>query len=155
MRSTAGETAAADEQAPDGAVSMSVPQDREDARFKGRDFILGVDDAITEEVHVPEWQTWVRVKAMSGAERDAYEQDILVGKGRNRDVNLVNARAKLIARSVVDQNGERMFAEGDVKKLGAKSAAAIQRVYDVASRLSGLSESDMDELVDDFTPGQS
>jgi len=38
----------------------------------------------------------------------------------------------------------------DVKALGEKSAAALERVFDVARKLSGLSEDDVEELAGDF-----
>ena len=62
-------------------------------------------------------------------------------------VDLKNVRAKLVARSVVDESGARVFDDADVLKLSDKSAAGLQRVFEVAQRLSGLSDEDVDELV--------
>lgn len=112
----------------------------------GRDAILSASDATTEDVDVPEWGGTVRVRGQSGTERDHFESSMLVKRGKTRDVSLVNARAKLVSLSVVDENGERVFSDGDVVALGHKSAAALTRVYEIASRLSGLSNEDVDEL---------
>jgi hypothetical protein len=46
----------------------------------------------------------------------------------------------------VDEIGKRLFQGAAVKRLGEKSAQALSRVVDVASRLSGLTESDVKEL---------
>ena len=120
-----------------------------------REAILAASDLKTEEVAVPEWGGAVLVRGLTGAERDVYEQSVLTGKGKNRDVNLKNARAKLIAMSVIDESGNRLFNTGaDVEALGKKSAAAIQRVFEVAQRLSGLSDSDVEELAGNSS-GQS
>lgn len=111
-----------------------------------RDEILEAADITTEDVDVPEWGGTVRVMALSGWERDKFEAALVSGRGRNRSVKLDNVRAKMVATSIVDEHGERMFSDADVAALGRKSAAALQRVFEVAQRLSGLSDEDAEEL---------
>lgn len=113
-----------------------------------RDAILGASDIQSEIVDVPEWGGSVRVQGMSGTDRDAFEASLLKGKGKNTSVNYNNLRAKLLVRSIVDDSGERIFGEHDIAALGAKSAAALNRVYNVAQRLNGLSDEDVEELTD-------
>jgi hypothetical protein len=113
--------------------------------------ILGADDRRTEDVEVPEWGGTVRVRALSGRERDAYEAGIVQVRGDgSRNVTLENIRSRLVSLTAVDESGERIFSDGDVKALGDKSAAALERVFDVARKLSGLSEDDVEELAGDF-----
>jgi hypothetical protein len=111
-----------------------------------RENILQAQDIQTEEVEVPEWGGTVLVRGLMGEERDALEASMIEGKGKNYNVNLRNLRAKLVARSVVDENGKRIFEDSDIAALGKKSATALARVYDVAQRLSGLSNEDVGEL---------
>ena len=111
-----------------------------------RDAIFAADDTAREYVNVPEWGGRVLVRGLTGDERDHFEGSIITGKGKNREVNIRSLRAKLVAMSIIHEDGRRMFADSDVARLGQKSAAALQRVYDVASRLSGLSEADAEEL---------
>ena len=120
-----------------------------------RDAILAAPDMLTEEVPVPEWGGMVLVRGLTGTERDAFEEEMITGKGKNRDVNLANFRARLIVKSVVDKGGKRLFTQADMVALGGKSAAAIQRVFQVAMRLSGMSEEDVEELTKNSEPGQS
>ena len=120
-----------------------------------RDAILAAPDLLTEEVSVPEWGGTVLVRGLTGTERDAFEEEMITGKGKNRDVNLSNFRARLIVKSVVDKSGKRLFTQADMVALGGKSAAAIQRVFQVAMRLSGMSEEDVEELTKNSEPGQS
>jgi len=120
-----------------------------------RDAILAAPDMLTEEVPVPEWGGTVLVRGLTGTERDAFEEEMITGKGKNRDVNLANFRARLIVKSVVDKGGKRLFTQADMVALGGKSAAAIQRVFQVAMRLSGMSEEDVEELTKNSEPGQS
>jgi len=83
---------------------------------------------------------------MTGAERDQFESSIVQQRGKNHSVNMVNIRAKLASQTVCDESGKRLFTDADVKALGAKSAVALQRVFDIAQRLSGITSEDVDEL---------
>ncbi len=96
--------------------------------FLTRDEILGAVDLKVVEVAVPEWGGTVRVSMMTGTERDAFEAETVVRKGKRVEVNMVNMRARLVARTVVDEKGARVFSDGDVEGLAAKSAAALDRV---------------------------
>jgi hypothetical protein len=124
-----------------------------------RDAILQAEDLPKELVLIPEWNGEVYVRALTGAERDAFEQSIVEQKGKSTKMNLSNLRAKLVALTVVDEAGKRIFSDRDAELLGQKSAIAINRVFEVAQRLSGLSQEDVEELTknsedvqrDDFT----
>lgn len=113
-----------------------------------RDEILAADDIQSEVVEVPEWGGSVIVRGLTGTERDAFERTIISnvdGKGPAKS-DLRNFRAKLATWSMVNEDGKRLFNQADVIELGQKSAAALQRVFNVAQRLSGLSEEDIEEL---------
>lgn len=118
----------------------------------GRDDIIGADDRPTEDVPVPEWGGTVRVRALSGTERDAYESSMVSQRGNKVEANLTNARAKLVAASLVDEEGNLLFGQADIEALGRKSGAALDRVWDAARRLSGLKDSDVEELTEAFEP---
>lgn len=118
-----------------------------------REQIIGADDRKTEDVAVPEWGGTVRVRALSGAERDAYEAGIVSLRGDGtKSVNLKNLRGRLVSLSCVDEDGARLFTDEDAIALGDKSASALERVFDVARKLSGLSEDDVEELAEGFAP---
>jgi hypothetical protein len=115
------------------------------------------NDLPVSYVHTPEWgialeidpaQCYVCIRSLTGAERDAYESSLLVGKGRNRQMNFNNARAKLVALTMIDPDThERLFADHEVAQLGQRSAAALDRVWNASRKLSGLSEEDVEDLV--------
>lgn len=119
-------------------------------KLLGRDEILAAVDLQQEDVPVPEWGGTVRIRGLSGAERDQYEAWIISGKGKNRDVNLRQSRAKLVMMCAVDADGRRLFDEADIIRLGAKSALAMQRVFDKAAALSGLDEDALEKIQDDL-----
>ena len=119
-----------------------------------RDQILQAKDIQTEEVPVPEWGGAVLVRGLTGEERDGYEASIMSLRGTDAQLNLRNARAKLVVKSVVDADGARLFSDQDVAALSNKSAAALQRVFEVAQRLSGLTANDVEELTKNSGNGQ-
>src|SRR6266498_6005517 len=117
------------------------------ARVLSRDDILGVAKRPKEKVHIPEWGGDVWVQGLTGKERDRYEATVLERKKDGRVVpNLENARARLIAVSLVNEDGTPMFREHELDQLGELPARALQRIWDKACELSGLSESDVEEL---------
>lgn len=116
--------------------------------------ILSAKDIETEVVEVPEWGGAVYVKGMTGAERDAFEKSILVEKRSKkgkvtRETDTANMRAKLVAATMVGDSGLPLFSPYDVEELGKKSGAALQRVFEVACKLSGMTEKEIDELGED------
>jgi len=95
-----------------------------------------------ETVSVPEWGGEVLVADMGGDARDAFERWCLDHSG----AGFVGARATLASFAIVGADGERLFTPEDVGWLGKKSAAALDRVYAVASRLNRLTKKDVAEL---------
>ena len=120
-----------------------------------RDAILQAQDLHYEDVEMPEWGGTVRVRTLTGRERDAFEQSMLNEKGKNTKTNLRNIRAKLVALTVVDGEGKRIFNAADIELLGEKSANALDRLFDVARRLSRLTEKDTEELAKNSDNDQS
>lgn len=115
------------------------------------DQILGASDSRTETVSVPEWGGDVKVRTLTGRERDSFEASIVSGKA----VNMVNVRAKLVARTLCDDAGKRLFTDAQIEILGDRSARALDRVFAVAQRINGLSQQDVDELAKNSGSGQS
>lgn len=117
--------------------------------------IMNYDDKKIEKVAVPEWGGFVFVKALTGKERDAFEASMLKGEGKKQRVDAQNVRAKLCSLAICDAKGTRLFATREaIDALGNKSAAALSRVYKVASRLSGVTDDDVEELVKNSGKGQ-
>lgn len=117
--------------------------------------ILGAPDLPTQDVHVPEWGGDVRIRALTGAERDAFEAHGAKQKGKGMQLNLQNLRARLVAMAIVDEDGARLFSDADVVALGNKSAAALDRVFTAAARLSGLTPADVQDLTENLDDAQS
>ena len=116
--------------------------------------ILEANDRQTEWVDVPEWGGRVLVRSLEGLERDRYESALLVyGKDAKglptiTGTNTDNVRAQLCAMTMIDEEGTNLFTAADVLVLGHKSAAALERVFQVAQRLSNLTDRDVERLMD-------
>lgn len=112
-----------------------------------KDELKEIPDIVTEEVLVPEWKgtTW-KVRGLAVAESDAFEQSLVEAKRRGATLNMTNMRARLVVRCVLNDAGGLYFDEADAEWLGKKSAKAVRRLYDVAARLSGMSQSEMEEM---------
>jgi len=114
--------------------------------FLTRAQIMSVEDLPYEGLDVPEWAGSVRVRGLTGTERGIWEKTIssmdTSADGAKVDVtfDLSEMRVALCTLCMVDDQGARLFENHEVALLGQKSAAAIQRVYDVAARLSGIAK---------------
>jgi len=119
--------------------------------FLSRDSILEVNDLKTERVHIPEWGGDVLVRTLTAKERDEFENSMVKvsGRGRSqvRELIIQNVRARLAVLTVLNEDGEQMFNRTDEEALGKKAGSALNRIWDVSSRLAGISDSDVEEIL--------
>lgn len=101
-----------------------------------------INDVKRVSVSVPEWGGEVLVSVMSGKAKDMFEHMVMNSKGLNTE----NIRAKLVAASVIDEQGNLLFTEKDLEDLGKLSCAALDRVVKVAQELNVLSNADVEDL---------
>jgi len=153
--------------APDGGNQPEAPAPEPEAQkyyFTNPGQILDAEDQVWGEVPVPEWapkghphpERWLlKLRGLSGRERDAFEASINQGRGKSQKQNYENFRARLIILCAVDPDGNKLFSRADIKRLGDKSSKALARVFDKCNELSGLGEDDVQELTEGFDEGQS
>lgn len=125
-----------------------------------RDDILGAEDLPSEVVETPEWAPavpQVRVRGLTSAERDAFEQGLMEAGATGVRVKTTfdNPRAALAVRVIVDDDGERVFSDNDVAALGRKSGAALDRIWDKARQLSGMKTPEERQQEDPSRPDAS
>lgn len=149
---------------PPAATPSGNGSPRLDPRFAGikdllsRQQVLDKKDLAFKIVEVPEWETAgaskVIVQELSAEGRDIWERQTISQAGDNTlEVNLSNARAKLVQLSVIDaSDGLLLFGIDDVESLGRLSGAAMQRVYEVSAKLSKLGKEDVKALLKDLEP---
>jgi len=110
-----------------------------------RDQILSVSDLTIEAVEVPEWGGTVYVRNLPGRLRDKFDASRYRLQGNKVEVIHENTRATLLALSLCDEHGTLLFTEQDIEALGEKSAGVLDRLFDIAQRLSSLRPKDLED----------
>jgi hypothetical protein len=105
--------------------------------------ILECKDIETEVVPVPEWDGEVTVTGLTLAEKDVWTTAIM----DDGKPNMEGATAKLCIMCMRDEDGKQLFSFKDVTALQKKSAAALDRIFQVAQRLSGIGQEEIEETV--------
>lgn len=116
--------------------------------------IIEADDMKTVDVEVPEWGGSIRLRSLTGAERDQFEaESVEIDKKTGQPIPLPpkNFRAKLIAKCAVKEDGTKVFqSKLSVEALGNKSAAVLTRLAFECQKLNGMADEDVEEAVEDF-----
>ena len=128
-----------------------------------RDQILGLQDIGYQDIdmsNIPGWEgITIRVKDLTAGERDKLEAGMVeekkVQQGRKvkteRSTNMENVRARFCAACIVDEQLQPIFLPEDIKALGRKSAAALDRIFTVIQERNGLNQNDLEEMAENFT----
>lgn len=112
----------------------------------GRDAILARKSVPLKQKRVEAFGGTVIVQEMRAREKDAYEQSMVAGRGKNQSVNITNGRAKLVVLSVVDEAGARIFTDEDIASLGELPVADIDRICEAAQEMSAVSDEDIKKI---------
>ena len=111
--------------------------------------ILNAKDVIVERVEIHERGGHVFVRVISGAERDAFEQEHFRAKsGVPQDF-----RSRWAQMAICDEHGVALFSSQDVKELGKKSSKALQRVVSAAMALNNATIEAVEETEKNFESG--
>ena len=108
--------------------------------------IIDADDLGIVEVEVPEWGGSVLVRPLTAKQRGQFQATLVDQRQGGRTLRLQEIHIRLCGLSIVDGDGKRIFSDAELAILGGKSSAALQHIFEEASRLSGLSEEQVEEL---------
>ena len=109
--------------------------------------IKDLQDLPFEVVTVPEWSCDVRVQALSGRGREAFNEAFsALREGREKGV-LLNADffALVVIHTVVNEAGEKVFGAEDIDWLAEKNEEVLSRVGGVGLRLNGFGPAAVEE----------
>ena len=109
---------------------------------------LNAKDIRSELVTIPEWDdVKIEIRGMTLADRLDFYDRVSDGDTINRKFFL----PELVISSCFDPDtGQKVFEPADRDMLTGKAAAALQRITDVANRLSALSEDDVKDAEKDL-----
>lgn len=105
--------------------------------------ILAADDLKVREIDVPEWGGKIKLRTMTGTERESYFRRLMKHKADEIPKDLFQT---LVVICAVDDKGEQLFSFDDLKKLSEKNGAVLDRLTKAAGDLNGLSDNSLDEL---------
>jgi hypothetical protein len=109
-----------------------------------REQILKQQDQTMEKVFVQAWGCHVFLKPMTVAEQEAWEKSVFDAKGEAKED--VSLKASVVVACACDEQGKKIFQPSDVAELAKKSAAPVNKLFNIASKLNGITESDVEEL---------
>ncbi len=115
---------------------------------KIRETILASDDLPRESINVPEWGMDLHIRTLTGAEREDFENVVQHASAGKGGMDLRGLKIKLVLSTLCTEDGELVFDSTDQLLLNGKSASAIDRIFQVSQRLSGLTNEDADEMVE-------
>jgi hypothetical protein len=88
---------------------------------------------------------------ITGEERDQFDADTM----QEGKANLKNARGRFAALVLCDEQGKRLFTNGDASLLGKKCSLNLDRIFEVGGSLNGLYQRDLEESVKNSASGPS
>lgn len=101
-----------------------------------------------EQVPLPELGDGaaILVRGLTVRERSEFERQFLSKKGDRLDNRVKELRERLLIACCRNADGSMMFTVDDLKAIGNMSASIVERIVNVAQRLSGMSATDVDEI---------
>lgn len=111
-----------------------------------------------ETADVPEWGRAVTLRGFTSRERDLWEEDCIrrnhakSGNGKKpvkagmTDTDYTNFRARLVARTIVEDGMRTCWNDRGEELLGAQPATVLERLFLTAQRLHGMSNADVEEM---------
>lgn len=111
-----------------------------------RDALLQATTLPRERVFIKELGGEVIIQGMTGKQRDAWESSLVKQRRNRRSLDTQNVRARLVARCLVNDDGTRMFSDEEADQLGDIRVDVLGHLFEVAQRLSGVTNEDVDEL---------
>lgn len=119
-----------------------------------REAILAARDWKEEEVDVPEWGGTVRVRTITVADRMALQAAYKDGAD-GAIVAPEDVRTRMVALTLVDELGHKLFSFDDIEALNEKNPGVIDRIFAVAARLNVTRVIDLTDAVKNSEPSPS
>lgn len=133
-----------------------------------RDQILDSDDFEMIKREVPEWKLIVWIKEMSSADRLEWQRGNIKTDDEGNwivdddDTPMIDyeksarsMKESLLVRTLVDEQGKRIFKDEDISLLSKKNARIIDELYEISSDLNKLSGESSEESEKNSQPSSS
>lgn len=117
--------------------------ENQEKKFLSKLDVINADDKKPIELFIPEWNGYVKIKHMSGAERDKWEAG---NKRKDGSFDYQNFRARLAVLTLLDADNQPMFTASEVNELGKKSGVALDRIFTVILETNKITEKDVEDM---------
>lgn len=112
-----------------------------------REQILSNKSFRSKVIEIPEWGGEVRLKAMSGADREAMEAAVYEDVGGKMQLKKgVSYIAEMLIRTWCDDDGNLLFKPDEINLIQEKDAVILARIFKVATEVNGLSGEEEREI---------
>lgn len=101
-----------------------------------KELIKAANDRPLTEVHVPEWDATVYLRALTARERDQIVALATREEGKEGSDRLLSVT--LVGRCMCDVDGRRVFEDADLAALADKSGAVVDRLFAKAMEINGI-----------------
>lgn len=117
--------------------------------YATRDMLLKPVERPSETVELPELGEGVSVivTGMTARERSEFDQQFVSRKGEPMKKRIAEGRERIVVACCRDEEGNRLLSQEDVSQLGKQSCAVIERIVNVAQRLSGMTKDELENAV--------
>jgi hypothetical protein len=116
-------------------------------------------DIKTRDEYVEEWGGEVRLRGMTGTEKARINGTMVATVGmsvRLRANAIAEVQLRTLCSCIVDEEGNKLYAEDEYEDLGKKSAGVLERLYEISQDISGATAEAVEEAEEDFdeTPSE-
>lgn len=108
-----------------------------DQELRGK--ILAKTELPARALAVPEWECQVLVTGLTGAQRDRIE-----ALCRANGADTTHLRSRVVAMCARGPDHELLFSEDDLAGLECLAASALDRIFECAQQLSGITPDALD-----------
>ena len=101
-------------------------------KFATKEMILKTEDLKTEDIEVKEWDLVIRIKALSLTQYSVLKNEKLTEE---------QYFYKILAMSIIDEQGNRLFSDEEYSVLGDKSPDTLKFIFSHIEVLNGFKKS--------------
>lgn len=101
--------------------------------------ILAIHDIVPVEEYIPEWDSYIHVRAMSGEEQNQFAEKIKTDPDK--------AAEWMICCCAVDADGNALWTNEQIPELMKKNWFALRRIIEAIRKVNKLGKPAFDETV--------
>ena len=106
-----------------------------------------------EKVEIPEWGGYVYVTAVSAADWVSFQDETAKGKDEGGKADASLWMGRVLARTIVDEDSQRLFDDADAEELMKKPLTIINRLFRASDKLNDFTGRGLQNAEKNFEAG--